>query len=119
MLPEFAFAEATDLDRLAQLVDDSGIYTFSGHLQNEQQWPTEAEAPTQVKFRTVKAANRNPSIYSWCALNIRTRLQLISILEGGTTAHRRSCKSRYFASGIKSTVPIQPVSPVTFLNASL
>lgn len=62
MLPEFAFAEATDLDRLAQLVDDSGIYSFSGDQQNEQRWPTEAEAPTQVKFDTVKAANRNPSI---------------------------------------------------------
>ncbi len=59
MLPEFA--EATDLDRLAQLADDSGIYTFSRHQQNEQQWPTEAEAPTQVKLRTVKAANRDPS----------------------------------------------------------
>jgi hypothetical protein len=61
ILPEFAFAAVADLDRLAQLVDESGIYTFSGYQQHEQ-WPTEAEAPTQVKFRTATAARRNPSV---------------------------------------------------------
>jgi hypothetical protein len=59
MSPEFA--AATDMDQLAQLADASGIYSFGGPGQAEQQWPTEADAPTRGGFHTVRERKGKPA----------------------------------------------------------
>jgi hypothetical protein len=55
MMPEFA--EATDMDELARLVDATGINLFGAKV--EEPWPT--EAPDRVSFHTVTDLKGGPA----------------------------------------------------------